>query len=96
MPIAVCTIEIVMPESGSLKDRRRVVRSLKDRLRREFNIAVAEMDGTLDLWQRATIGLCTISADAAYARGVLERAAEAAVRMLAGQDLRVGGIEILE
>ena len=96
MSVAVVQIEIVIPEAASLKDRRRVVRSLKDRLRREFNVSVAEMDETADLWQRASIGLCTISADAACARGRLERACDAAVRWLAGQEVVVRGVEILD
>ncbi|MGH9468414.1 MAG: DUF503 domain-containing protein [Terriglobales bacterium] len=95
MPVGVLQIEIVLPEAASLKDRRQVVRSLKDRLRRQFNVSVAEMDATPDLWQRASIGIAAIGPDAAYLLGLLQQAAAAAERMLAGQDVRCGEAEIV-
>ena len=52
MPIGLLTLEIYIPEAHSLKDKRQVLRSLKDRLRRKFNVAVAELDGQ-DSWQRS-------------------------------------------
>jgi uncharacterized protein len=96
MPVGVVQLEIVLPEAASLKDRRQVVRSLKDRLRQRFNVSVAELDQTRDLWQRATIGLCAISADRAYLEGLLTQAAEAAIRMLPGQEVIASPIEILD
>ncbi|MGH9394656.1 MAG: DUF503 domain-containing protein, partial [Terriglobales bacterium] len=69
MPIAVVELEIVIPMAASLKDRRQIVRSLKDRLRHDFNVSVAELDPDADLWQRATIGICAIANDAVYLRG---------------------------
>ena len=56
MPIGLLTLEIHLPESHSLKDKRQVLRSLKDRLRGKFNVAVAELDGQ-DSWQRAVVGI---------------------------------------
>jgi hypothetical protein len=52
--IGVLTLEIVLENSHSLKDKRHVVKSLKDRLRGKFNVAVAEID-CQDLWQRAVV-----------------------------------------
>lgn len=60
MPVAVLTLEIRIEHAQSLKDKRQVVRSLKDKLRHHFNVSVAEIDET-DLWQRATIGVAAIS-----------------------------------
>ncbi len=90
MPIATLTLELAIEHAQSLKDRRQVVRSLKDRLRRGFNISVAELDDAL-LWNRATLGVVAISSSAAYLSGQL-REVEAAARRLA-----VGlGCEILD
>jgi uncharacterized protein len=60
LPIATLTLEIRIEHAQSLKDKRQVVRSLKDKLRHHFNVSVAELEET-DLWQRATIGVVSIS-----------------------------------
>jgi uncharacterized protein YlxP (DUF503 family) len=57
----------------SLKDKRRGVKSLKDRLRNRFNVSVAET-GHLDLWQRAEISVCAISSDRAIVESTLQSA----------------------
>ena len=59
MPIGLLTLDINIPESRSLKDKRQVLRSLKDRLRHRFNVAVAELEHQ-DVWQRAVIGVVTL------------------------------------
>jgi hypothetical protein len=81
MPIATLTLELVIEHAQSLKDRRQVVRSLKDKLRHGFNISIAELDDAL-LWNRATLGVVAISSSAAYLSGQL-REVEAAARRLA-------------
>ncbi|HVA62635.1 MAG TPA: DUF503 domain-containing protein [Terriglobales bacterium] len=96
MPVGVLQLEIFLPESASLKDRRQAVRSVKDRLRQRFNVSVAELDPERDLWQRATLGIAAIAADANYLQGLLAQAGEAAVHWLPGQDVQVGSIEILD
>ena len=75
MQVGVCRITFHLPDNRSLKGKRRVVRSVCDRLRHRFHVGVAEVGGQ-DLWQRAVIGVVTVSGDAKVARGVLERAAE--------------------
>jgi uncharacterized protein YlxP (DUF503 family) len=66
-------LELFLPSSRSLKDKRQVLASLKDRLRNRFEIAVAEVDHQ-DQWQRARLGIVTVSASAQRAEEVLDRA----------------------
>ena len=65
MPIGLLTLEIYIPEAHSLKDKRQVLRSLKDRLRGKFNVAVAELDGQ-DSWQRSVVGVVSLSNNAGH------------------------------
>lgn len=78
-----CEVQLYLSQSRSLKDKRQVVKSLKDRLRSRFNVAVAEVEHQ-DLWQRGTLGLAVISTEADHAREMLDEA----VRFVE-QDLRV-------
>lgn len=67
-----CHIELHILESNSLKDKRRVLKSIKDRIRNAFNVAVAEVDGG-DLWQSASIGVVTVSNQVRHANEVLSK-----------------------
>jgi uncharacterized protein YlxP (DUF503 family) len=60
MPVGVLTLEIQLPYSHSLKEKRAVLRKMRDRLRSRFNVAVAELDHQ-DVWQHATLGVVSIS-----------------------------------
>ena len=60
MPVGLLTLEIHLPYSHSLKEKRAVLRKLRDRLRSRFNVAVAELDHR-DVWQIATLGVVSIS-----------------------------------
>ncbi len=68
--IAFLTLEIRIEGAHSLKDKRQVVRSLKARLRAHFNVAVSELDHN-DLWQRATVGVVSISDSRDYLDGLM-------------------------
>lgn len=72
MTVGVCRVTLRLPENGSLKGKRQVLKSLTTRLRNKFNVAVAEVDGH-DRWQIATIGVSCVSNDARHAREVLDR-----------------------
>lgn len=72
MVIGVCTIELQVPDSGSLKDKRRIIKSTMARVRNEFNVSVAEV-GHQESWQLSTLAFACVSSDAGYARGLLER-----------------------
>ncbi len=69
--IGVITLEMHLDQSHSLKDKRHVVRSLKDRLRKRYNVAVAEIDYQ-DLWQRALLAAVTVSGSRALAERTLQ------------------------
>ena len=91
--IGVLTLEIVLQNSHSLKDKRHVVKSLKDRLRAKFNVAVAEIDYQ-DLWQRAVVAAVTVSADPVFAEKVLQSVEEEAAALL-GSELAGATVEWL-
>ncbi len=93
MPVGLLTLEIHLPYAHSLKEKRMVVQRLKDRLRRKFNVAVAELDHQ-DLWQRAVLGVASISSSEANLRQVLCGAQAESERLLGG-DLVDATIEIL-
>jgi len=79
--VGVLTLELRLENSHSLKDKRHVVQSLKDRLRSKFNVAVAEIDYQ-DLWQRAVVAAVTVSSDQVHAEKVLRSVEEEAVALL--------------
>ena len=72
MHVGVCMIDLRLPGNGSLKGKRRVVKSIVTRVTREFNVSVAEVEDQ-DLWQRAVLGVACVSSSAGYAHGQLER-----------------------
>lgn len=75
--IGVILIELHFPDANSLKAKRMTVKSIKERLKRKFNVAVAET-GFLELWQRAELCAVTVSGT----RSVLESELEAVSREL--------------
>jgi uncharacterized protein YlxP (DUF503 family) len=68
MPVAYCTLELYLPYSQSLKEKRMVLRKAQDRLRARSNFSIAEVDYQ-DLWQRAKLAAVTVSSD----NSILER-----------------------
>lgn len=62
MFVGISQLELFIPESGSLKSKRFVLKSIKTRIRNKFNVSVAEVENN-DKWQRATLGVSTISND---------------------------------
>jgi uncharacterized protein len=83
VPVARITLEIEIPHAQSLKDRRQVIRSLKDRLRNTFNLAIAELDSA-EAWNRATLGVAVISGSASYLTGQMQEIEHAAQRIANG------------
>jgi uncharacterized protein YlxP (DUF503 family) len=93
MVIALLTLEVHVPHAQSLKDKRMIVRRLKDRLRSKFNVAVSEV-GHQELWQRAQLGVVTVGSDASYTRQALQLALGEAERA-APECTIEGNIEIV-
>jgi uncharacterized protein len=91
--IGVLTLEIHVEHSHSLKDKRQVVKSLKDRLRERFNVSVAEIDG-LDSWQSSVVAVVTVANDRVFAEKVLQSAETHAADLLGGS-LAGSGVEWL-
>jgi len=71
--IGVVTWQLHLDGCSSLKDKRRVVKSLKDRLHSRFNVSVAETDHH-DLWQRTELACCVVAVDRRQAASVLSSA----------------------
>src|SRR5579864_185605 len=93
MPIGLLTLEIYIPEAHSLKDKRQVLRSLKDRLRGKFNVAVAELEGQ-DSWQRSVVGVVSLANNAGFLEQALRNVLEDSERLL-GRDLIGHDLEVL-
>jgi len=66
-------VELHLPDVESLKDKRHVLKGLKEKVRARFEVSVAEVDHQ-DLWQRATLALAYVSADARHANEVVAKA----------------------
>ena len=80
MIIGVVTLDFHLPMCHSLKSKRFVVKSLKDRLANKFNVAVAEVDYA-DMWQRARIAVVTVSGEKRRVDEILSK-----VVLLAGRE----------
>ena len=72
MKIGLLRLELLIPGNSSLKGKRSVLRSVKDRIRHNFNVSVAEVDGQ-DSWQRAVLGVACVGSDQKYLNGQLSR-----------------------
>jgi uncharacterized protein YlxP (DUF503 family) len=92
--IGVLTMELRLDESHSLKEKRHVVQSLKDRLRNKFNVAVAEIDYQ-DTWQRSAVAAVTVASDHTHAERVLRAVEDEAAGML-GSALVQATVEWIE
>ena len=73
--VAVGTVELHLPDVGSLKGKRQVLKGLKERVRAKFEVAVAEVDHH-DIWQRATLAVACVSHDSRHANEVVSKAVD--------------------
>ncbi len=92
--VGVLTLEMRLENSHSLKDKRHVVQSLKERLRHKFNVAVAEIEFQ-ELWQRAVVAAVTVSGNHGHAEQVLQSVEREAAHLL-GAELVNATVEWLE
>ena len=93
MPVGLLTLELHIQHAQSLKDKRQVLRSLKDRLRAKFNVAVAELEHE-DTWQRSVVGVVTLSNEEHQVQESLQHALAEADNIL-GPLLVSHGVEII-
>jgi uncharacterized protein YlxP (DUF503 family) len=94
MPIVFCSLDIHLPYSHSLKEKRNVLRKTMDRLRSRFNFSIAEI-GHQDVWQRARVGAVSIGSDPKVLEGVSTQFIQESERILGGDLVRCD-VEILE
>ena len=87
MPIGLLTLEIHIPDAHSLKEKRVLVRKMKDRLRARFNVAVAELDHQ-DLWQRSVLGIVPIASDTKVLERLMESVQLESEKILGGDLVR--------
>ena len=72
MHVGACIVRLRLPENASLKGKRQVRRSIVDRVKNKFDVAIAEV-GDLDLWQMLTLGITCVSNDPAHANEMLSK-----------------------
>jgi hypothetical protein len=93
MPVGLLTLELHIQHAQSLKDKRQVLRSLKDRLRAKFNVAVAELEHH-DTWQRSVVGVVTLSNEEQQVQESLQHVLAEADNIL-GPLLVSHGVEVI-
>jgi uncharacterized protein len=81
MMVGLLTLELHIPQAQSLKDKRQIVRSLKDKLRGHFNVAVSELEYH-DTWQRSVVGIVTLSNEQQHVEESLQKVLAEADRIL--------------
>lgn len=82
--IGLCTLDLFLGEANSLKDKRRVLKSMLEKVKSRFNVSIAEVDRQ-DLWQRATVAFACVSNERAHADSTLS----AVVRYLEQMDAQI-------
>ena len=81
MFVGLCQVDLMLPDSSSLKDKRMALSKIKQRLRNKFNVSVAEVDNN-DLWQRSTLGIALV----ANKRGFVEQQIQKITEFIETQD----------
>ena len=80
MVIGCCSVRFYLHGNNSLKGKRRVVRAIKDRLKNDFNVSVAEV-GDQDVWKSINLGISAVGVDQPYIHGLLSKVIDAIDRM---------------
>ena len=89
MVIGLLRVQLHFPESGSLKSNRFILRSLTDRIRKHFNVSVAEVEYQ-NLWQRSVLAVATVNSDKKHANSALSKILDLMERE---GDLQISGIQ---
>ena len=88
MVVGILSLEFFLPQCNSLKSKRRIIRSIQDRIRSRFNIAVAEVDHQ-DLWQRAVLGFVTVSGSRKVVESTLSKIVDSVEKMGYGELINI-------
>ncbi len=72
MIVGVIRVELFIPGANSLKSKRKEIKSIKDRIRSNFNASVSEIDNQ-DLWQRGSLGIAVTGSDVRFVQETLDR-----------------------
>jgi uncharacterized protein YlxP (DUF503 family) len=72
MVIGILTVQVRIPQAGSLKEKRQVLKSMKDRMRNGFNVSITEVDG-LNRKQEAVLAIVQVSTDNRHTNSILSR-----------------------
>jgi len=91
--VAVGRVELHLPNVDSLKNKRHVLKGLKEKVKHRFDVAVAEVDHH-DSWQRATLAVASISHDSRHANEVVSKAVAFIESLVAGHVIDIQ-IEVL-
>ena len=73
MAVGICVIELYIRQSHSLKEKRKLLNSIKARMKNKFNISIAEV-GEQNRWQSAILGIAAVSNDRSFVNEVLDKA----------------------
>ena len=91
--VAVGTVELHLPEVHSLKEKRHILKGIKERVRHQFNVSIAEVDHH-DTWQRAALAVACVSDDSRHANEVISKTVNFIESVAEGRVIDVS-IEIL-
>ncbi len=80
MKVVCCSIKFFLHGNNSLKGKRRITKSIKDRVRNKFNISIAEI-GDQDVWQNLHIGIVAVGSDHKYLDGLMSKVVESIDKM---------------
>ena len=95
MNVGICKIQLRLPENGSLKDKRQLVRSVTDRTRNRFNVAVAEISDNENK-NSLTLGICCVSNNSRHANEILSKTVDSILSTRLDAELLDYEIEILQ
>src|SRR5205807_135802 len=70
--VGLCTLDLIIPEANSLKDKRSVLKSMLEGIRHKFNVSAAEVEH-MDIWRRASVGIACVSNSQMFADQVLNK-----------------------
>lgn len=75
MLVGCCSLKFFLHGNNSLKEKRRITKSIKDRIKNKFNISIAEI-GDQDVWQNLHLGIVAVGSDFKYLDGLMNKVVE--------------------